>query len=257
VAEQHPYERFSGLTYEAFRKMASDPMLTSIERSGFPESLRAGRERAILADVCSKLTSLDVPGTAVLDIGCGANPLTEALIQHCHDRDQRLTLVDSEEVLSALSDRAAIANGRLRLVAGRYPDIPELKGEEAEQYHAILTYSVFQYVFTEGNATNFIDSALNLLRPSGRLLVGDLPNSSMRNRFLVSDNGHEFHRTYTGETDGPRVPWPILPRGEIDDGVLFGIIARARAAGFHAWIVPQSSELPMANRREDLLCQRP
>jgi hypothetical protein len=37
---------------------------------------------------------------------------------------------------------------------------------------------------------------------------------------------------------------------------VFGLLARARDAGFQAWVVPQAPGLPMANRREDLLFER-
>jgi len=43
----------------------------------------------------------------------------------------------------------------------------------------------------------------------------------------------------------------------MDDSVVFAVLARARAQGFHAWVVPQAVDLPMANRREDILIRRP
>src|SRR5262249_11295650 len=103
----------------------------------------------------------------------------------------------------------------------------------------------------------FVDAALSLLAPAGRLLLGDLPNASMRRRFLVSEAGRQHHRAYSGRDEDPPVSWPTLPTGEIDDGIVIGLVVPAREAGFHAWVVPQASGLPMANRREDLICERP
>jgi len=48
-----------------------------------------------------------------------------------------------------------------------------------------------------------------------------------------------------------------LEPGQMDDSVVLALLARARAQGFHAWVLPQASELPMANRREDILIRRP
>ncbi len=45
--------------------------------------------------------------------------------------------------------------------------------------------------------------------------------------------------------------------GKLDDAVVLGILARCRAAGFDAYVVPQAPDLPMANRREDILIHRP
>jgi len=38
---------------------------------------------------------------------------------------------------------------------------------------------------------------------------------------------------------------------------VLAVLAHARAAGMHAFVVPQASGLPMANRREDILIGRP
>ena len=46
-------------------------------------------------------------------------------------------------------------------------------------------------------------------------------------------------------------------RAKIDDAVVFSILGRARAAGFDAYVVPQAPDLPMANRREDILIMSP
>ena len=44
---------------------------------------------------------------------------------------------------------------------------------------------------------------------------------------------------------------------DIDDAVVFALLQRSRLAGFDAYVVPQDSALPMANRREDILIIRP
>jgi hypothetical protein len=39
--------------------------------------------------------------------------------------------------------------------------------------------------------------------------------------------------------------------------VIVAILSRARAAGADAYVVPQAPNLPMANRREDILIRLP
>lgn len=253
VAHPTPFERFADLDFEKYRRMAEDESLSAHERSGFPDALREGAEQAILADIEAKLPVLrEREALTVVDIGCGANPLADAIIQRCRQRRHRLTLVDSAEVLAHHRDEPAV-----HLVPGRFPDATRLLTDLAGSCNAVIAYSVLQCAFTDGSVHGFVDSALTLLAPGGRLLLGDLPNASMRRRFLHSEAGRAFHRGYTGRDDEPAVRWPALPTGEIDDGVLLGLIARARASGFHAWLVPQAEGLPMANRREDLVCERP
>jgi SAM-dependent methyltransferase len=251
-AQTPAHERFANLTYESFRRMATDESLSPHERTGFPDAYREGAERAILADVEAKLTALQGEGATVVDIGCGVGPLADELRGRCAARGHELVLVDSEEVLDHHPDDPGV-----RKVAGRFPDTPELLERYGGACDAVLAYSVLQYPFAEANAVAFADAALTLLAPGGRLLLGDVPNASMRRRFLASDAGRAHHRDYTGRDEDPPVDWPVLPQGEIDDAIVLALLHRARDAGFHGWVLPQAPALPMANRREDLLFERP
>ena len=70
MAGSHPIE-----TYEDFREKARNPSLSRNEKSGFPESVRAGKHAVIFDDLSAKLTALDRPGAKILDIGAGCNEL--------------------------------------------------------------------------------------------------------------------------------------------------------------------------------------
>jgi hypothetical protein len=189
----------------------------------------------------------------VLDVGPGCSPLATALLELCGEREHRLTLVDSTEMLALLPDLPAVTK-----IAGRFPDdCLSLLAAERGRLDAVLAYSVLQYVFAEGNVFAFLDRALELLAEGGQLLIGDLPNRSMRRRFFSSAAGARFHRDFTGREEEPVVAHQTLEPGLLDDAVIVGLALRARAAGFHAYLVPQASSLPMANRREDLLIVRP
>jgi hypothetical protein len=60
------------------------------------------------------------------------------------------------------------------------------------------------------------------------------------------------------QTDSPpEVRFNTLESNQLDDAVLFSLALRARLAGFHSYLLPQASDLPMANRREDLLVCKP
>jgi hypothetical protein len=124
-------------------------------------------------------------------------------------------------------------------------------------FDAILAYSVVQTVFEEGNIFAFIDTATQLLAGGGQLLLGDIPNASMRKRFMASDAGRAYHQLHYSHRPEPEIVFNAPEPGRIDDGVILGIIARVRAAGLHAFVVPQAPTLPMANRREDVLIIRP
>jgi len=240
--------------YDAFRARARDDALSANQRAGFPDSYRAGRSDDILRDIAGKLRAFERPGAVLLDIGCGCSELTHALIDAAGARNQRLTLVDSAEMLEQLP-----SPGHVTKVVGRFPDcggaIEPALG--AAGFDAVLAYSVAQYVFLEANLVAFVDAATSLLSGTGAFLLGDLPNASMRNRFFASPSGRRHHAIHYPGRPEPTATFNAPQPGQIDDAVVFGLIARARAAGFHAFVLPQAPELPMANRREDILIRRP
>ena len=120
-------------------------------------------------------------------------------------------------------------------------------------FDAILANSVASVVYEDGNLFSFVDTAVQLLAERGQLLISDIPNASMRKRFMASAAGKDYHKKYYAHLPEPKVALHALEPGQIDDGVMLGLIARMRGAGFNAFVVPEAPDLPMANRREDIL----
>lgn len=238
--------------FEAFRHRAADPALSPHEKSGFPDLYREGRGGTILNDILAKMPPLCERGRQVLDIGPGSSSLPVALIEHCIRQQHRLVLADSAEMLALLPDHAAVTK-----IPGAFPATLTAIRKAAAGYDAVLVYSVAQYVFAEGNLWSFVDLAAGLLNPGGTLLIGDLPNVSMRKRFLASAAGRDHHRRHVDPNSDPVVDFNRLEAGQIDDAVVFAIMQRMRLAGFDAFVLPQAPELPQATRREDILIRRP
>ncbi|MBV9860257.1 MAG: SAM-dependent methyltransferase [Alphaproteobacteria bacterium] len=238
--------------YEAFRQRAKDDNLRTNEKVGFPESLRAGASARIFADIEQKLTSFSGPAARILDIGPGCGELARHVIAECVGRGHELTLIDSPEMLDLLPDTAHVTK-----LTGPFPACLSSQAWHNREFDAILVYSVVQYVFSEGNLFSFIDAAAALLAEGGQLLVGDIPNATMRKRFLASPAGREYHRRHYASLPEPEVTFNSPDPGHVDDGIILGILARMRLAGFHAYVMPQADQLPMATRREDILIRRP
>lgn len=247
------YERFKGLTYEGFRRLATDESLSAYEKIGFPTSYREGKERFIFRDIESKLSNLRDKGRVILDIGPGCSELPAMMMELCQRNEHTLLLVDSAEMLALIPDSPCATK-----IGGRFPqDCASLIEQFQGRVHAIIIYSVLQYVFAESNLFEFLDRCLLLLDHSGEMLIGDVPNISKRKRFFSSPNGVRFHQEFTGTTESPAVAFNRLECGEIDDSVILSLLLRARTAGFDAYVLPQAENVPMANRREDILIRRP
>lgn len=245
--------RFKKLDFEGFKRLAEDSSLTMYEQIGFPSSYREGYERAIFADIVSKLPNLESTSRTIVDIGPGCTELPRFLIQLCEEKQHQLVLIDSAEMLRHLPDVPCVTK-----VAARFPhECSDIIRTYAGRVDVVLSYSVLHYVFVEASVFDYLDQGMELLAPGGEMLLGDVPNISKRKRFFSSAAGISFHQQFMRTTDAPSVRFNVLEGGEIDDSVLIGLMMRARLAGFDAYVTSQGRDLPMANRREDLLVRRP
>ena len=245
--------KFANLTFDDFRELAKDESLSRHEKVGFPDSYRDGKEEAIFQDMKIKLENLSLKNINILEIGPGCSVLPELLSELCFKSGNKLYFVDSPEMLALLPKENHITE-----YAGAFPIALGLDFEKlAGKMNVIIAYSVIQYVFAEGNLWDFLDRCLMLLSNGGEILFGDVPNMTMRKRFFSSEQGEQMHRQFTNSDEKPIVIFNQIEPGQMDDSVVLAILARARAQGFHAWVVPQPATLPMANRREDILIRKP
>lgn len=244
--------KFDGIGFSDFRRMARDTTLTPNERIGFPDSYRKGLEPAIHADIKAKIPNLQNEGVTVLDIGPGCAALPRLLIEDCNSRAQRLVLIDSLEMLSQLPDAPNIVK-----IPGFYPDCVDGSDDWTGKFDAIICYSVFHYIFVEARFWRFIDLSIRLLAPGGQMLIGDVPNVSKRKRFFASTAGIAFHQDFMKTSEAPVVEHGVVEDDRIDDAVIMAVIMRARAQGCDAYWLSQPPHLPMANRREDIVISKP
>ncbi len=246
-------ERFGSLNFNDFKQMALNSELSCYEKIGFPNEYRLGKENTIFSDILTKLSGLHEENQVVLDIGPGCSELPLKLIDLCREKNHKLILIDSQEMLDQLPDEAFI-----KKIPAFYPlGCQEFIREYHNKINIILSYSVLHYIFSELNVFDFLDKTLNLLMDGGQMLLGDLPNSSKRKRFLTSSNGIKHHQRYYDKNTLPKIEHFIVEPQQMDDAVILGLLLRSRNAGFDAYVMPQLSELPMANRREDLLIIKP
>lgn len=233
------------LNFEDFKKMASQKKLSLPEKIGFPKEYREGYYDAILHDIFLKIPFHQQNKKVILDIGCGCDILTHKIIEICKHQKHTLLLNDSQEMLNLLPD-----NHFSKKIPGKFPlEHPILK-KYKNKIDYILCYSVLFYVFANDNIYQFIHEAIDLLKPGGKMLIGDIPNIDKRNRFLQSAEGQSFiknNKKIKGSTAHENLAQ------KMDDTVLFSLMMRFRKFGCETYLLPQNADLPMANRREDIL----
>ncbi len=246
------YQKFANPTFDDFRKMAQDKSLSQYEKIGFPDSYRQGKEEFIFQNIVDNLPLLNEREKVVLDVGPGCSELPRKMIELCRKQGHKLLLVDSEEMLAHLPDEDFIQK-----FPACYPQCDALFEAYAPKVDVLLSYSVLQLVFVQGNIWEFLDRSLELLAEGGEMLLGDIPNISKRRRFFSSRNGIKFHQQFMNTDSLPEVRFNGLDRHKIDDAVILALLNRARSQGFDAYVLPMRRDLPMANRREDVLIRRP
>lgn len=247
------FRSFTGLSFDDFRRRASDPNLSPNEKIGFPSEYRDGLTEVLFSDISTKVPALKESDKVVMDIGCGCGDLAQAFLQNSSALGQKLFLCDSAEMLAQLPAQNGCSH-----VPGIFPgECGEFLQENEGTADAVIAYSVFQIVFGSGCSMAFLDSCLRLLKPGGRCVIGDIPNQSMRNRFFSSAAGIQTHHAFTQSDEDPVVKHYASIPGTIDDSIVLSMLARGRSAGFHSYLLPQDGRLPMSSRREDLVFIRP
>ena len=239
------------LTYNDFKKRALDGELSKWEKIGFPDSYRKGIEKLIFKDIAFKLGLESNSVKRILDIGCGCSDLVNNILTFCEKFDKTLTLVDSKEMLNIIPPNLKSNNKGVELVPGKFPNTKILYENTNKLYDAIIVYSVIQYPFIEMSIYHFINKCLELLNDNGKVLIGDIPNVSTRNRFIKSKDGISFQRNNI--TFAKNVEIQHSDEERIDDAVVLSILQRFRNFGFETYLFPQPEGLPFANRREDIL----
>lgn len=243
----------TALNYERFIFLAQNKNISQNERIGFPDSYRQGFEEAICNDIIRKFDNILHQNGYILDIGCGASPLTYMLLTIFKKHKLNVTLVDSAAMLDHINDE-----DNVHKIVGLFPkNSNKIKETFPNGYDYILCYSVLHYIFVDANIFDFIDSVIDLLKPGGMALIGDIPNISKRKRFFSSDAGKIFHKKFTQTTEDPIVDHFKIEFNQIDDSVIFGMMQRAQRHGCDAYLIPQPNNLPMHNRRDDLLIRKP
>ena len=243
---------FDNICFEDFRRLAQDMSLSKYERIGFPDAYRRGFESKIFIDIQSKLTSLATDNKCIFDIGPGCSDLPNMLIDLCREHRHKLTLIDNQEMLDLLPNDVFIEK-----VAAAYPNCPDLISRYQGRVDVVVCYSVLHYLLIDTAFLRFLDTSLSLLAPGGQMLIGDIPNISKRKRFFSSQAGVRFHKEFMKTDEEPIVEYSRIEHDRIDDAVVMLLLQRARSQGFEAYILPQNADLPMANRREDVLIVRP
>lgn len=235
-------------SFDYYQKLAETDTLKNNEKVG-----RSGKhpEHDIFLDMLRKIRNLSYEQINICDIGCGCSKPVLELIEHSKEKQQNLFLIDGKSMLSQLSDHEK----NIKKIDGCFPS-KDIIEQIKVKMDVIIIYSVFQYVFKDGNIVDFLDSAVELLNDNGELFLGDIPNNSKLQRFLNSDFGCKFYQDYNNTKELPKITFSSFEKNVMDDSVISYIFNRYRGMGYDVYILPQNEKLPFCYSREDILIRK-
>lgn len=235
-------------------------------REGRPKSSQGAAEVAAWQDVFHKLRVSK--GMSVLDIGCGCGYFAKRWMESAKEENYELFLLDAPKVIERLmAEYGSVSEGFSELIHIFKGVFPESGCHDifSKTYDRIVFYSVLHY---SSDPKFLIEKAASLLRPGGRLLLGDLPNMTKKARLLSSEFGRKTEAAYRG-VSLDQVPVYLSPEeylsqhaskdlANINDSFVFDILSTYRKPGFEAYVVEQPANLTFSLTREDIvICKLP
>ncbi len=207
-------------------------------------SIQKEAEKRIVFDVIEKL---NIQGSDnLLEIGCGTGniliPLSFA--------SKNVVGIDNKNAIDKLLDRTKVEN--LRGIVGNFLEIDTIN---IGKFEKILIYSVLHYLTNKDDLYSFIDKALNLLDENGMLLLGDIPNTSLKERFLESNSGKLFSKQWKQKikNENEEAIFELCNTITFDDSSIFELMQHIKNQGYKVYLLPQPPNLPFGYTREDLI----
>ncbi len=225
-------------------------------KNGISEISLSGRRdflahnlKLIVPDVVSKLDLK--PTDSLLDIGCNCGEVTIPLSFLCDS----VTGVDGDELIKRLKARC-VGIKNIDTISGDFMEV-----EVPKQFDCILIYSVLVYMDSYEEKLAFIKKALTNLKPGGRMLVGDIINSSVKDRFNNSELGKKINESYKlrsqtdVESDDNRKAQNNGPelKNILTDESLMQLLLDIRREGYESFLLPQNFNMAFGCTRQDIL----
>ena len=214
-------------------------------------SFQKNSEKKIHIDVSKKL-KINKNDTC-LDIGCGVG----AILLPLSKKTKHITGIDNINSINILRNRLKKKN--VSLISGDF-----LKHDfKHKKYNKIILYSVLHVFENKFQVYRVINKALNLLKSGGVILIGDLPNISLKKKFLKSKYGKIFENKwnkFNKKKNGDKKAQKILKKNsiyqiKIDDEFIINLVKYFRKKGYNAYIFPQKKYLPFGHTREDIIIE--
>ncbi len=188
----------------------------------------------------------------IFDIGTGDGKIIEYLSKKC----KSATTIDSKEIIDSIDRKKNITY----LKGNIHDEAKKIK----KKFDKILVYSMVQYFSNLKEVTRFINLCLKLLKVSGAILIGDIPNEDMNLRYKKTKNYKKLSNTFEKKKMSNMSKLEkkfFFEKNQtksivFTDRKLFFLLRKFNTLKYEAYILPQNKELPYAVKRVDLLIKK-
>ena len=204
-------------------------------------------EKKIFSDIKKKLDLKR--NDNLIDIGCGAGPVCDYMVKYAKKNKINLTLNDIPEVIRFLKKRYK-KNKNIKYLSGEFQ-----KQKIKKRFNKVLCYSVIQCT---NNPKVFFNEILNIVSDQSSILIGDIPNTSKKKRFLTSKFGKKFEekRIKKKINNINKYLKENKQNNLINDELIKEFLIKFKKKGFNFFILRQDSKLPFSYTREDILVEK-
>ena len=187
----------------------------------------------------------------IFDIGTGDGEI----IANLSKKSKSATTIDSIEIINKIPKKKNV-----KYLKGNIHQ----KGKKIKKkFDKILVYSVIQYFADIKEVITFINLCLSLLKKTGIILIGDIPNADMDKRYQntidyqtqrkifekkKSLNQSKIDKKFFNLTIGKTI--------KFTDKNLNYLLKRFNTINYESYILPQRKELPHSVKRVDLLIKK-
>ena len=215
-------------------------------------SFQRQAEQYLLQYLLEKLSLY--PDDDVLEIGCGAGNLLIPLSFFVRSA----TGIDHPNLLVHIKSRVPKDSDTITLIPGNF-----LTTKIPGTFSRILVYSVIHYLRDENEVLAFIRKAALLLRPKGKMIIGDIPNKDIKARFLASKRGKTFSAEWQEKIEQERKknphihqPMTVARLVTLNDSLVEKILAMLEELHMRAKRARQLEVLAFGFTREDIIVEK-
>ena len=182
-----------------------------------------------------------------IEIGSGLGNLLIPLSKYVG----KTTALDHPTIIKNLKKRVG-KKKNFSFISGNF-----LKKKINFKYDKILVYGVLHCLKNSKEVNNFIYKGIKILKNGGIIFFGDIPNESLKQKFLNSRKGKIFQKKWKRSVSKQKFEAKNFGSlVKFNNKTIFNIIRKFENKRTEVYVIPQPNDHPFSNTRVDLIIKK-